>query len=88
MNRIIFQIGMLSFCISTVALGIQGEGLMQTIARSFLVLIGVVLALTISFMIASSVLRRRPAQEAAAEVATGPHAAEKGGRDKSQAHKA
>jgi Na+/H+ antiporter NhaD/arsenite permease-like protein len=88
MNRVIFQVGLLSFCISTVVFGIQGEGLMQTIARSFLVLTGVTLALAVSFAIASSVMRAKPAAGHEGVPSEAPPAAERPRNEKNAAQKA
>ena len=46
MNRVIFQIGMLSFFIAMVVFGIQGYSLIDLVTRSFIVFMGVLLALT------------------------------------------
>lgn len=46
MNKVIFQIGLLSFFIATIVFGIQGYTLIDLVTRSFLVFIGVLLALT------------------------------------------
>lgn len=44
MNKIIFQIGMLSFFVTSVVFGLQGFSLFETITRAFIVFIGVELA--------------------------------------------
>lgn len=41
MNKIIFQIGMLSFFVTSVVFGLQGFSLFETISRAFIVFIGV-----------------------------------------------
>jgi ACR3 family arsenite efflux pump ArsB len=46
---VIFQIGLLSFFIATVVFGIQGYSLIDLVTRSFLVFIGVLVALTAIF---------------------------------------
>ena len=46
-NKIIFQIGVLAFCVSAVFLGIQNLSLMETVSRSFIVFIGVVLTVAL-----------------------------------------
>lgn len=81
MSKLIFQVGMLSFCVSTVLFGIRGEGLMQTIARSFLVFTGVVLALAITLVLASSVLRTKPAAGRDGQQQGGGDAAERSPRE-------
>jgi len=72
MNKIIFQIGMLGFCVAAVVFGTQGMTLMETVARSFIVFIivvcGLALMLFASSMIAS---RERGGEEAAGGGAIG-----------------
>lgn len=48
-NKIIFQIGVLAFCVTAVFLGIQNLSLMETISRSFIVFVGAVL--TVAFVL-------------------------------------
>ncbi len=43
MNKIIFQIGLLAFCVCVVLFGTQMSSLLDAIVRSFLVFIGVIL---------------------------------------------
>jgi hypothetical protein len=58
MNKVIFQIGALAFCISIVALGVQGSGMMEMISRSFIVFVGVVIMCAILYTIGSMVSDR------------------------------
>ena len=46
-NKIIFQIGVLAFCVTAVFLGIQNLSLMETISRSFIVFVGAVLTVAL-----------------------------------------
>ena len=46
-NKIIFQIGVLAFCVTAVFLGIQNLSLMEMISRSFIVFVAAVLAVAI-----------------------------------------
>ncbi|HTO93856.1 MAG TPA: hypothetical protein VML00_11670 [Bacteroidota bacterium] len=68
MNKIIFQIGMLGFCVAAVVFGTQGMTLMETVARSFIVFIIVVCGLAL-MLFASSMIASRERQEG--EAATG-----------------
>jgi hypothetical protein len=47
MNKIIYQIGLLSFFVTSVVFGLQGFSLFDTISRSFIVFIGVELTGTL-----------------------------------------
>jgi hypothetical protein len=53
MNKIIFQIGALAFCISLVAFGAEGYGMMDMFYRAFIVFVGVVLMCAILYTIGS-----------------------------------
>lgn len=52
-NKIIFQIGVLAFCVTAVFLGIQDLSLMETISRSFIVFVGAVLTVALVLMAGS-----------------------------------
>jgi hypothetical protein len=54
MNKTIFQIGLLAFCVSTVVFATQGLGLIETIARSFIVFMVVVCAIAVVLVISST----------------------------------
>ncbi|HUI10283.1 MAG TPA: hypothetical protein VL221_08145 [Bacteroidota bacterium] len=56
MNKIIFQIGMLGFCVAAVVFGSQGLTLMETVARSFIVFIIVVCALALMLFASSMIV--------------------------------
>jgi purine-cytosine permease-like protein len=60
-NKIILQLGVLAFCVTVVFLGIQNVSLVETVTRSFIVFVGVVLTVAMA-LIASSmfVLKRGP----------------------------
>jgi hypothetical protein len=51
MNKTIFQMGLLAFCIAAVVYGIQGVGLVETLARSFLVFTIVVCVLALAVIV-------------------------------------
>ncbi|MBI5471719.1 MAG: hypothetical protein HY961_05190 [Ignavibacteriae bacterium] len=46
MNKLIFQIGILGFCIATVVFGGTGGSILDIVSRSFIVFVGIVLAAT------------------------------------------
>lgn len=58
MNKIIFQIGMLAFCVSTVLFSSQGSDLMETVARSFVVFVVTVCALAVLLFAIASIPAR------------------------------
>jgi hypothetical protein len=45
MNKVIFQIGLLAFFVSTVVFGTEGHPLLGILSRAFVVFIGVILSL-------------------------------------------
>jgi len=51
MNKTIFQMGLLAFCIAAVVYGIQGVGLVESLARSFLVFTIVVCVLALAVIV-------------------------------------
>jgi uncharacterized membrane protein len=56
MNKTIFQMGLLAFCIAAVVYGTQGVGLVETLARSFLVFTIVVCVLALAVIVAVYVI--------------------------------
>ena len=58
MNKIIFQIGMLGFCVSAVLFGTQGMSLMETVARAFIVFIVVVCAIAVVMLMSSLIMSK------------------------------
>ena len=58
MNKVIFQIGVLAFCVSIVALGAQQTALMETLSRSFIVFVGVVVTCVILYTIMIASMER------------------------------
>ena len=66
MNKIIFQIGMLGFCVSAVLFGTQGMSLMETVARAFIVFIVVVCAIAVVLLMSSLIVSRDKTGEDAA----------------------
>jgi len=64
MNKVIFQLGLLAFCVASVLFGIQDMSLLEVVARAFLVFVIVVCAIAAVLMIASSFTRpSEPGQE-------------------------
>lgn len=61
-NKIIFQIGVLAFCVTAVFLGIQNLSLMETISRSFIVFVGSVLTVAL-VLIAGSMFATKDAPQ-------------------------
>ena len=59
-NKIIFQIGILAFCVTAVVLGIQNLSLMETISRSFIVFVGVVLTVALALTASSMFTTKSP----------------------------
>ncbi len=63
MNKIIFQIGLLAFCVSSVIFGMQGNNLLETITRAFIVFMVIVCALALILFLASLIgTKERPAK--------------------------
>jgi hypothetical protein len=60
-NKIIFQIGVLAFCVTAVFLGVQNLPLMETVSRSFIVFVGVVLTVALALVAGSMFMSRTPA---------------------------
>jgi hypothetical protein len=58
MNKVIFQLGLLAFCVASVLFGIQDMSLLEVIARAFLVFVIVVCAIAAILMVASSFARK------------------------------
>ncbi len=44
MNKVIFQIGILTFCISIVYFGLQEISIVELLSRSFIIFVGVIAA--------------------------------------------
>ena len=63
-NKIIFQIGVLAFCVTAVFLGIQNLSLMETISRSFIVFVGAILTVAL-VLIAGSMFGTRDVSQGA-----------------------
>jgi hypothetical protein len=57
MNKLVFQIGLLVFCVSVVYFGTQGLDAIQMVSRSFMVFMVVVSGLVVLAMVVSSSIR-------------------------------
>ena len=64
MNKVIFQIGLLAFCVASVLFGIQPMSLLEVVARAFLVFVIVVCAIAFVLVIAASFARKEAPQGA------------------------
>jgi hypothetical protein len=80
MNKLIFQLGILGFCVSAVVFGTGGAGLLEIISSAFLVFVGIVLAVLLVVMVGGSMVdsnRRKQLmqerEEAQAPAATQRH---------------
>ena len=87
MNKIIFQIGMLGFCVSAVLFGTQGMSLMETVARAFIVFIVVVCAIAVVMLMSSLIMSKEKAEEEGAAPAGAPRDAGAGRRPTVQSSK-
>ncbi len=67
MNKIIFQIGILGFCIAAVVFGGSGGGVLDIISRAFIVFVGVVLALTAIVLVGGTMIEKNSAAAGATE---------------------
>ena len=75
MNKIIFQIGMLGFCVAAVFFGMQGMSLMETVARAFIVFIVVVCAIAVVLLMSSVIVSKEKAGEDGGAGGQGQHEA-------------
>jgi hypothetical protein len=61
-NKIIFQIGILAFCITAIVLGVQNASLTDTVTRSFIVFVGAVLTVALALVASSMLISQRSVQ--------------------------
>jgi hypothetical protein len=74
MTKVMFQVGLLGFFVSTIFFGTRGMPLMDMVLRSFIVFIGVVLSQTAIFvMVASMKSTKKHAHEKPQEAHPHPH---------------
>ena len=60
MNKLIFQIGVLGFCVATVIFGGSGGSIIEIVSRSFIVFVGIVLAAASIILIVGMMLSKNP----------------------------
>ncbi|HXG01728.1 MAG TPA: hypothetical protein VNL69_13110 [Bacteroidota bacterium] len=78
MNRLIFQLGILGFCVSAVIFGANGGTLVEIVSRSFLVFVGIVLAAVMIVVIGGTMLENsRRRHEPSASPQSPPTAAQR-----------
>ncbi len=63
MNKLIFQIGILGFCVATVVFGGSGGSILDIVSRSFIVFVGIVLAATAVVLVGGTMAARDNAEE-------------------------
>lgn len=66
-NKIIFQIGLLAFCVSAVIFATGRVQLLEAVSRSFIVFVGVIIISAVSLTVMALVGRKRPEQKKQAE---------------------
>lgn len=54
MNKTIFEVGLLSFCVASVMFGTQGMGLLETVAHAFIVFIVVVSGIAVVLLVSAT----------------------------------
>lgn len=54
MNKTIFEVGLLSFCVASVMFGTQGMGLLETVARAFIVFMVVVCGIAVVLLVSAT----------------------------------
>lgn len=62
MNKIIFQIGLLVFCVSVVIFAVMGNGMMEVLAKSFIVFIAAIVTV-VGIVVGASMLSEKEKQE-------------------------
>lgn len=67
MNKIIFQIGILGFCIAAVIFGGSGGGVLDIVSRAFIVFVGVVLAVTAVVLVGGTMIEKNSTTAPATE---------------------
>ncbi|MBP1655881.1 MAG: hypothetical protein H6Q31_482 [Bacteroidetes bacterium] len=67
MTKVVFQVGVLAFCVSAVLFGTQDLPLFAIVARAFIVFIAVVFAQVILLMVATNMKHAAPQRTAAAQ---------------------
>ncbi len=65
MNKIVFQIGILGFCVSAVVFGGSGGSVLDIVSRSFIVFVGIIIAAVVVLFIAGSMIQNSVTRKAA-----------------------
>ncbi|MGA9121583.1 MAG: hypothetical protein WB699_19610 [Bacteroidota bacterium] len=74
MTKVIFQVGLLSFCVAAVLFGLQHTDLLEIVARSFVVFIAVVGAMMIILLVVANFAEHKVVDENPAPEQTQHHA--------------
>jgi uncharacterized membrane protein YgaE (UPF0421/DUF939 family) len=67
MNKLIFQLGILGFCVSAVIFGANGAGLLEIVSRAFLVFVGIVLAVVMIVLVGGSMVENNKRRQSMKE---------------------
>ncbi|NUN69067.1 MAG: hypothetical protein HUU02_05100 [Bacteroidetes bacterium] len=62
MNKIIFQVGLLSFCVSVVIFSTLGNEMLDVVSKSFIVFIAAIVTM-VGIIVAASMLSEKPKTE-------------------------
>ncbi|MBP9212785.1 MAG: hypothetical protein KBF97_08280 [Bacteroidetes bacterium] len=62
MNKIIFQVGLLSFCVSVVIFSILGNDMLDVVSKSFIVFIAAIVTM-VGIVVAASMLSEKQKTE-------------------------
>ncbi len=76
MTKVIFQIGLLGFCVAAVIFGLEGTDVLEVLARAFIVFIAVICALVLILLVGASFHQEKQKTEAAPQAAHPKTAAE------------
>jgi hypothetical protein len=57
MNKIVFQIGILGFCVSAVVFGGSGGSVLDIVSRSFIIFVGIVVVAAAVLFVAGSMVQ-------------------------------
>lgn len=60
MTKVIFQLGLLAFCVAGVYFGLQESDLLGVVARAFIIFIAVICSLMVMLLITASFNSHRP----------------------------
>jgi hypothetical protein len=69
MNKFIFQIGVLGFCVAAVVYGGSGASILDIVSRSFIVFVGIILAAATIIMVGGTMIENNKARENAGKSA-------------------